>query len=417
MSYCQIHQLIVDLVFFCRQKDAPTLQRAAFYGGPAVSPSPSPVHHTQQMQLSEESYFDEPAYSNPLPRSQRTHSVDPSPEHIPLRPVRTLSRDRLISYSSGSLNNVVASQHSETNVQPYSQPVSSTGSMTMVGRTHPPRVDTSRVANHPIGAINPLSLTTGDSPGRRSSEGVVSSYHGNSHHGYSRRVSEGVVGQAAHYLPAVDESGTKEFEGADDHWYTRNSHSATPASSIVKLAPISSLSRGSGSEELPPYSSRPPSLMAASTGSRPTSAGSESTAKGGRPSSAGSIAKRGRLTSAGSESITSGRPPSTCSSSIANGGQPWYVQSESDFSLNQYTRRPNTSVHGGSRGRLPSDIQPYAQIHNSAIPPFTNRKPIANGSPRAQAGPYAEPIMRNSTTSIDTFTRVQNSPHLEMVTV
>ena len=180
--------------------------------------------------------------------------------------------------------------------------------------------------------------------------------------------------------------------------------SATPASSTVKLAPISSLSRDSASEELPPYSSRPPSLMAASTGSRPTSAGS--------------IAKRVRLTSTGSESITNGgRPPSTCSSSIANGGQPWYIQSESDFSLNQYAQRPNTSVHSGSRGRLPSDIQPYAQIHNSAIPPFTNQKPIANGSPRAQAGPYAEPIMRNSTTSIDTFTRVQNSPHLEMVTV
>ena len=405
------------LVIFCRQqqpKDAPTLQRVAFYGGAAVSPSPSPVHHTQQMQLSEGGYFDEPTYSDPIPRSQRTHSVDPSPEHIPLRPMRTLSRDRLISYSSGSLNNMVASQHSETNAQPYSQPVSSTGSMTTVGRTHPPRVDTSRVVNHPIGAINPLSLTTGDSPGRRSSEGVVPSYHGNSHHGYNRRASEG-VSQAAHYLPAVDESGTKE---ADDQWYSRNTHSATPASSIVKLAPISSLSRDSASEELPPYSSRPPSLMGTSTGSRPTSAGSESITRGSRPTSAGSIAKRGQLTSTGSESITyGGRPPSTCSSSIANGGQPWYIQSESDISLNQHTRRPNTSAHSGSRGRLPSDIQPYAQIHNSAIPPFTNQKPIANGSPRAQAGPYAEPIMRNSTTSIDTFTRVQNSPHLEMVTV
>ena len=369
------------------------------------------------MQLSEDSYFDEPAYSNPIPRYQRTHSVDPSPEHIQLRPMRSVSRDELISYSSGSLNNMVTSQHFETNVQPYSQPVSSTGSMTMVGRTHPPRVDTSRVANHPIGAVNPLSLTVGDSPGRRSSEGVVSSYHGNSHHGYSRRVSEG-TSQVAHYLPAVDESGTKEFEEADDQWYTRNTHSATPASSIAKLAPISSLSRDSASEELPPYSSRPPSLMAASTGSRPTSAGSESIAKGGRPTSASSITKRGRLTSTGSESITNGgRPTSTCSSSVANGGQLWYVQSESDFSLNQYTRRPNTSVHSGSGGRLPSDIQPYAQIRNSAIPPFTNQKPIANGSPRAQAGPYAEPIMRNSTTSIDTFTRVQNSPHLEIVTV
>ena len=194
--------------------------------------------------------------------------------------------------------------------------------------------------------------------------------------------------------------------------------SATPASSIVNLAPISSLSRDSASEELPPYSSRPPSLMGTSTGSRPTSAGSESITRGSRPTSAGSIAKRGQLTSTGSESITyGGRPPSTCSSSIANGGQPWYIQSESDISFNQHTRRPNTSVHSGSRGRLPSDIQPYAQIHNSAIPPFTNQKPIANGFPRAQAGPYAEPIMRNSTTSIDTFTRVQNSPHLEMVTV
>ena len=184
----------------------------------------------------------------------------------------------------------------------------------------------------------------------------------------------------------------------------------------MNLAPTSSLSRDSGSEELPPYSSRPPSLMEASTGSRPTSAGSESITKGGRPTSAGSIAKRVRLTSTGSESITNeGRPPSTCSSSIANGGQPWYIQSESDFSLNQYTQRPNTSVHSGSRGRLPAGIQPYPQIHNSAIPPFT--KPIANGSPRAQAGPYAEPIMRDSTTSIDTFTRVQNSSHLEMVTV
>ena len=190
--------------------------------------------------------------------------------------------------------------------------------------------------------------------------------------------------------------------------------SATPASSIVNLAPISSLSRDSASEELPPYSSRPPSLMAASTGSRPTSAGSESIPKGGRPTSAGSIAKRGQLTSTGSESIINGgRLPSTCSSSIANGGQPWYIQSESDFSLN--TQRPNT--HSGSRGRLPASIQPYPQIHNSAIPPFTNQKPIANGSPRAQAEPYADLIMRDSTTSIDTFTRVQYSSHLEMVTV
>ena len=194
--------------------------------------------------------------------------------------------------------------------------------------------------------------------------------------------------------------------------------SATPASSIVNLAPISSLSRDSASEELPPYSSQPPSLMEASTGSRPTSAGSESITRGSQPTSAGSIAKRVRLTSTGSESITNeGRPPSTCSSSIANGGQPWYIQSESDFSLNQYAQRPNTSVHSGSRGRLPAGIQPYPQIHNSTIPPFTNQKPIANGSPRAQAGPYTEPIMRDSTTSIDTFTRVQNSPHLEMVMV
>ena len=407
---------------FCRQqsKDVPTLQRAMFYGDPTVSPSPSsspsPVHRVQQMQLPENSVFEDPAYSTPIPRSQRTHSVDPSPEHIPLT-IRSISRDKLISYSSGSLNNMAASQHLETRVQPYSQPVSSTGSMTTVGRTHPPRVDTSRVSNHPIGAINPMSLTMDDmsenhSPGRRSSEGIA--YHGNSYHGNSRRFSEGVAAtsQVTHHLPAVDESGTREedmrFSHAHDHRYA-DSGAPTSASSIVKL----DLSRHSASEELPPYSSRPPSLMGASTGSG-------SIATGRRPTSAGSesIAKRSRMTSPGSESITYGdRPTSTCSSNIANGGQPWYVQSESDFSLNQYSRRANASMHSGSRGRLPSDIQPYAQIHNSAIPPFTNQKPRVNGFPRAQPGPYAEPVMRNSTASIDTFTRVQNSPHLEMVTV
>ena len=409
---------------FCRQqsKDVPTLQRAMFYGGPAVSPSPSPVHRAQQMQLPEDSAFEDPAYSTPIPRSQRTHSVDPSPEHIPLT-IRSISRDRLISYSSGSLNNMAASQHLETRVQPYTQPVSSTGSMTMVGRTHPPRVDTSRVPNHPIGAINPISLTMDNtsenhSPGRRNSEGI--GYYGNSYHGNSRRFSEGVAAtsQVTHHLPAVDESGMKEFEEdmrfshAHDHRYT-HSGAPTSASSIVKLAPTYSLSRDSASEELPPYSSRPPSLMGASTGSG-------SIATGRRPTSAGSesIAKRSRMTSPGSESITYGdRPTSTYSSNIANGGQPWYMGSESDFSLSRYPGRPNTSMHSGSRGRLPSDIQPYAQIHNSAIPPFTNQKPRTDGFPRAQPRPYAEPVMRNSTTSIDTFTRVQNSPHLEMVTV
>ena len=274
----------------------------------------------------------------------------------------------------------------------------------MVGCT---RVDTNRVASYHTGPVNPLSLTIGDtsenySPGRQSSGGIVSSYHGNSHHSNRRRVSEGVAtSQGTHCLPVLDENRTKEFEEdrrlshTHGHRYPGNTYSGTPASanSIVKLAPACSLSRDSASEELLPYSSKLPSMRVANTGS-------------------GSIAIGRQPTNAGSENIIKGRrPTSTGSSSIANGGQPWYMQSESDFSLNQYTRRANTTMHSGSSGRLPASKHAYAQTHNS------KQKPRANGSPRAQAGPYLGPIMHNSTTSVDTFTRVQNSPHFEMVTV
>ena len=292
---------------------------------------------------------------------------------------------------------MIAPQHLETNVHPHTQPVSSTGNMSMVGCT---RVDTNRVGSYRTGPANHLIFTIADtsenhSCGRQSSESIVSSYHRNSHHSNRRRVSEGVAtSQGTHHLPVLDENRTKEFEEdrrlSHTHAYRYHGTSAS-ATSIVKLAPAYSLSRDSASEEVLPWSSKLPSLRVANTGS-------------------GSIANVHQPTSAGSENIVKGgRPTSTGSSSIANGGQPWYMQSESDFSLNQYTRRTNTTMHSGSSGRLPASKQAYAQTHNS--------KQKLNGSPRAQAGPYAGPTMHNSTTSVDTFTRVQNSPHFEMVTV
>ena len=107
--------------------------------------------------------------------------------------------------------------------------------------------------------------------------------------------------------------------------------------------------------------------------------------------------------------------------SVTNGSIPWY-QTDSDMSLNRSGQRVMSA--GSSRSRIPSDIQPYATIQNSAIPPFTNQRPRTDYPPRTQPGPpprtpgpYMEPVGRSSNASIDTFTRVQNSPHLETVMV
>lgn len=339
-------------------KDAPALQRAAFHSGSNITQA------SQQEELPgrySDGVFDEPLYSNPIPRSHRSsesRSSDPSPEHIPLEPVRSVSSDRLLGFDSSGPPHLLATSHQvDTRVQPYSLPVNSTGSLSNVGRTH---VHPQRPYNP--SAVNPLSIATN-----------VTTAVGGSH----RRYSEGVPASPVAYpLPTLDESQKADsatfttFTTGHPRYVHSNSRScASPvsASSIVKLAPAGSFSRDSISEQLPPYSSRPPSLM-----------------------------------------------ENTDGGSVTNGSIPWY-QTESDMSLNRSSQRVITP--GSSRGRIPSDIQPYATIQNSAIPPFTNQRPVANIPPRTQPGPYMEPVGRSSNASIDTFTRIQYSPHLETVTV
>ena len=348
--------LILNLLISYRQqpKDAPTLQRAAFHNGPVTQPS-------QQVELRgryNDSVFDEPTYSDPLPRVQRTsgtRSTDPSPEHFPLEPIRSVPRDRLLgSDSSGPPRPQATSHQVDTRVQPYSLPINSTGSLSMVGRTyvHPQRA-------YSPSAVNPLSVAMNG----------TSAADGN-----HRRYSEGIPASPVAYpLPALDKRQRVESTmfTTFTHGHPRSARSnsrslASPASasSIVKLPPAS-FSQESISEQLPPYSPRPPSLMETTDGD-----------------------------------------------SVTNGSIPWY-QTDSDMSLNRSGQRIMTAA--SSRSRIPSNIQPYVTIQNSAIPPFTNQRPRTDYPSRTQPGPYMEPVGRSSNASIDTFTRVQNSPHLEVM--
>ena len=242
--------LILNLLISYRQqpKDEPTLRRAAFHNDPVTQPS-------QQVELRgryNDSVFDEPTYSDPLPRVQRTsgtRSTDPSPEHFPLEPIRSVSRDRLLgSDSSGPPRPQATSHQVDTRVQPYSQPVNSTGSLAMVGRTY---VHPQRPHNVPS-AANPLYVAVNgtNAPG-----------------GNHRRYSEGIPASSVAYpLPALDERQRVEsttfttFTHSHPRSARSNSRSlASPASasSIVKLSPAS-FSQESISEQLPPYSPHRP---------------------------------------------------------------------------------------------------------------------------------------------------------------
>lgn len=158
------------------------------------------------------------------------------------------------------------------------------------------------------------------------------------------------------------------------------------------------------SEGLPPYSSRPPSIMTNSTSSM-----------------------------IGNDAY---EPRELTENEEATSPRPWY-QTNSDMSLNSNTHREfnNHTPHSTTQERNP--IPPYAMIHNSAIPithagPLgtsapnsiqtmsTTRKPvqfvIGGNASRDYPQPYSEPI----TSSIDTLSSVghaRQSPNFQTVAV
>ncbi len=370
-------------------KTQPVLQRVyrnpspTSYDTEHTGSSPVVPARTQQLRTSPSVentlVFTESPYQQP----HRPHS-NPSPEHIPMR---TLSQDRLIeSTDSGSPTAANPGRGSLTtsqlDAQPYQQPVSSVGSIDRLGLQHPVQ----RPAGPPVaGVANPLSFLESDEFRRRPSQESASSMRRHPHDyqegavpSLPRRQSpptsatlpQGTGTKRYVNLPVLDERTNSPGPPTSQH---RSHRGATHAdgtgssySSIVKLAPAPfSPSRESGmSEDLPPYSSRPPSL----------------------------------------QNI-----------------RPWY-EAESDFSIDRSSRRS---------GYAPSDVQPYATIHNSAIPLGSSSSvasrpqlppsrpptaasmavPLSTDSRRPQ--PYATPIRG----SVDTLSNAQGSSRFQMVTV
>ncbi len=327
---------------------------------------------------------------SPYQRPHRPHS-NPSPEHVPMR---TLSRDRLIestdSGSSPTATNFASPGTSgpQLDAHPYQLPVSSVGRIDRVGLQQPVQ----RQASPPMtGVANPLSFLESDEFVRRPSQESALSARRQSHDGYRsgggvssvpapRRSSQptsstlppGITAKQYVNLPVLNEradspgppSSIPRSQRSPISTNRPRTGASSSSSSAVKLATTSfSPSRESGmSEDLPPYSSRPPSLL---------------------------------------------------------NGRPWY-ETESDFSIDRSSRRSD----------YVSDVQPYATIHNSAIPLMDSRSSIASrprlppGRPPTSTGaatmatnhlpqPYATPIRG----SVDTLSNVQGNSNFQMVTV
>ena len=381
----------------------------AFYGGANPSPGLNPrdrlSNSTEHSLLFDDSVFQPGTRPN----------TDPSPEHIPLR---SASIDRLMEYTDSPISpRVHVTTSTGTNAQPYQLPVISTGSLntTQLHRSAVPRPTSPPSATNPISllangnvsrsrlprptsppsATNPISLLAN---GNVSRSGLPQENRRTSHEsaiGVHRRVSyeNATVGNrrpssegsssptyaavnrrpvqgfsnpmespapAAYMLPVVQEREDSPPSNAARHSISALRIIERPfsSSSSIKLAPsVMSPSRESAmSEDLPPYSSRPPSL---------------------------------------------------------SGARPWY-ETESDMSIDRSSRRSNTY----NMPYVSDDVQPYATIHNSAIPLITSRMSLPGMSPAPlppppRARPYAEPVR----SSLDTLSNVQGTSNFQTVTV